>query len=159
LFLWDLALKINLTGMFLVTREVGKEMQKNPKGGSIVNISSTYGVVSPDHRIYQTTQNIDQEQSLNTPIGYAVCKSAVLNFTRYLASYWANFKIRVNTLTPGGVYENQDPQFVKNYCNRVPLGRMAQKSEYQGAIIFLLSDASSYMTGSNLVIDGGWTCW
>ncbi|MFW9905684.1 MAG: SDR family oxidoreductase [Candidatus Thorarchaeota archaeon] len=157
--LWQLALDTNLTGMFLATREIGKKMKKNSDGGSIVNIASTYGVVSPDHRIYQDTKSQYGEQSINTPIGYATTKSAVLNFTRYLATYWAKYKIRVNTLTPGGVFAGHDKTFVDNYSSRVPLGRMAEEHEYQGAMIFLLSDASSYMTGANLIVDGGWTCW
>lgn len=157
--LWKLAVNTNLTGMFLVTREIGKEMKKNSEGGSIVNIASTYGVVSPDQRIYQGIKSQYGDQPFNTPIGYATTKSAVLNFTRYLATYWAKDKIRVNTLTPGGVFDGHDETFVRNYSYRVPMGRMAGKNEYQGAIIFLLSPASSYMTGSNLVVDGGWTCW
>lgn len=157
--LWKLALNTNLTGMFIVTREIGKEMKKNSDGGSIVNVASTYGIVSPDHRIYQGIKSQYGEQPFNTPIGYATTKSAVLNFTRYLATYWAKENIRVNTLTPGGVFDGHDETFVNNYSYRVPMGRMAEKHEYQGAMIFLLSEASSYMTGTNLVVDGGWTCW
>ncbi|QLH10223.1 SDR family oxidoreductase [Nitrosarchaeum sp. AC2] len=148
---WDNAIKINLTGMFLCCQEVGKVMLKQKKG-VIINISSTYGLVAPDQRIYG-------KSGQNSAIFYAATKSAVLNFTRYLASYWHNKGIRVNTLTPGGVEKGQDPEFIKKYSKKTMLGRMAKKNEYVGAIIFLASDASSYMTGSNLIIDGGWTAW
>ncbi|MFX0014108.1 MAG: SDR family oxidoreductase [Promethearchaeota archaeon] len=157
--LWKLAIDTNISGMFIVTQKIGIEMKKNPDGGSIVNIASTYGLVSPDQRIYQGIKSQYGETAFNTPIGYATTKSAVLNFTRYLATYWAKNKIRVNTLTPGGVFDGHDETFVKNYSYRVPMGRMAERNEYQGAIIFLLSNASSYMTGANLIVDGGWTCW
>ncbi len=150
---WQKVVDVNLTGMFLCAKHVGKQFEKQGKKGVIVNISSTYGVVGPDQRIYP------KKMGYNTPLVYSATKSAVLNLTRYLAAYWHGTEIRVNTLTPGGVFNNQDPDFVKNYCYRTVLGRMARKDEYRGAILFLVSDASSYMTGSNLIIDGGWTCW
>ena len=157
--MWENALKVNLTGMFLCSQAVGKEMVKQNKG-VIVNISSTYGVVGPDQRIYEKTRSpYDKSVRFNTPVSYSVTKGAVLALTRYLATYWAGKNIRVNTLTPGGVYDNHDEEFVKSYVYRTPLGRMADKSDYRGAILFLVSDASSYMTGANLIIDGGWTTW
>lgn len=146
---WNAVLAVNLTGMLICCQVFGGAMAKN-KGGSIINISSTYGLVSPDQRIYN---------NFIKPVSYSVTKSGVLNLTRYLATYWGDKNVRVNTLSPGGVFNNQDSSFVEKYNNKVPLKRMARKDEYNGAILFLASDASSYMTGANLIIDGGWTAW
>lgn len=151
LSIWNKAVAVNLTGMFLCCQEIGRIME-NQKSGVIINISSTYGVVAPDQRIYG-------KSGQNAAIFYSATKSAVLNLTRYLASYWHGKGIRVNTLTPGGVEKDQDLDFIKKYSAKTMLGRMARKDEYVGAIIFLASDASSYMTGSNLIVDGGWTAW
>lgn len=148
---WEKVMSVNLTGMFLCSQVVGGHMAK--QGGVIINVSSIYGVVSPDQRIYT------KKSGINTPAVYSASKSAVLNFSRYLATYWADKKIRVNTITFGGVYNGQNGEFVKNYSQRVPLGRMAKKDEFKGAILFLASEASSYVTGANIIIDGGWTCW
>ena len=149
--LWDKAISVNLTGIFLSCQEVGKIMIKQ-KRGVIINIASVYGIVAADQRIYG-------KSGQNSAVYYAATKSAILNLTRYLASYWNRTGIRVNTLSPGGVENNQGSLFIKNYSYKTMLGRMAQKNEYVGAMIFLASDASSYMTGSNLVVDGGWTAW
>ncbi len=149
---WDKVMEVNLKSIFLTCQIVGKEMVKN-KSGSIINISSHYGLISPDQRIYNYRENF------NKPIAYSASKSGIFNLTRYLSTYWGPKNIRVNTLTLGGVHDNQDKQFIENYSNKVPLGRLAKKSEYNGVIHFLISEASSYITGSNIVSDGGWTAW
>jgi NAD(P)-dependent dehydrogenase (short-subunit alcohol dehydrogenase family) len=148
---WNDVIDVNLTGVFLCCQEVGKIMKKQ-NSGVIVNISSIYGMVGADQRIYGKSK-------YNSTVIYGVTKGAILNFTKYLASYWNNTGIRVNTLSLGGVENNHPSDFIKNYSYRTMMGRMAKKNEYVGALIFLLSDASSYMTGSNLVVDGGWTAW
>jgi NAD(P)-dependent dehydrogenase (short-subunit alcohol dehydrogenase family) len=148
---WNKAVSVNLTGIFLTCQEVGKIMVKQKKG-NIINISSTYGIVAPDQRIYGVSGQ-------NAAAFYSATKGAVINLTKYLASYWNRTGIRVNCLSPGGVENSQELNFIKNYSEKTILGRMARKDEYVGAIIFLSSDASSYMTGSNLIVDGGWTAW
>jgi NAD(P)-dependent dehydrogenase (short-subunit alcohol dehydrogenase family) len=134
-------------------------LRQDPPGGVMVNISSTYGVVAPDQRLYDGVKSPYAETGFNTPVSYAVTKTAVLGLTRYLATYWGRKNIRVNALTPHGVFDNHDESFVKNFVYRSPLGRMARNDEYRGALLFLVSDASSYMTGANLIVDGGWTAW
>jgi NAD(P)-dependent dehydrogenase (short-subunit alcohol dehydrogenase family) len=146
-------MEVNLKGTFLCCRIIGGHMAANA-GGSIINISSIYGILSPDQRIYEY-----KERPFFKPLTYSASKSAILNMTRYLATYWAKKNVRVNTLTLAGVLNNQDKVFLENYTSKVPLGRMANEDEYNGAVLFLASDASSYMTGSNLVIDGGYSSW
>ncbi len=149
----------NLTGTFLMTQAVGARMVKAGKPGSIINIGSIYGIVSPIQDIYAYKAEKTGIPFIK-PVAYSAAKSGIYNLTRYCATYWGKKGIRVNTFTPSGVWrETQDPEFQKNYCNRMPIGRMAQADEYNGAIIFLASDASKYMTGSNLIMDGGWTAW
>src|SRR5712692_5566999 len=157
---WDQALDTNLTGMLLCAQAAGRQMlQQDPPGGVMVNISSTYGVVAPDQRLYEGVKSPYADAAFNTPVSYAVTKTAVLGLTRYLATYWGRKNIRVNALTPHGVFDNHDESFVHNFVYRSPLGRMARNDEYRGALLFLVSDASSYMTGANLIVDGGWTAW
>ncbi|PWC18997.1 SDR family oxidoreductase [Brenneria corticis] len=151
--------EVNLVGTFLMTQQVGARMKKAGKGGSIINIGSIYGIVSPVQDIYAYKKE-DTGIPFIKPVAYSAAKSGIYNFTRYCATYWGRDGIRVNTLTISGVHrDDQDPRFQKNYTARIPIGRMAQASEYNGAIVFLLSDASIYMTGSNVVMDGGWTAW
>lgn len=151
--------EVNLVGTFLMTQQVGKRMRQAGKGGSIVNVGSIYGVVSPVQDIYSFKKE-DTGIPFIKPVAYSAAKSGLYNFTRYCATYWGRDGIRVNTLTLSGVERSdQDPRFQKNYTNRIPIGRMARPHEYNGAVVFLLSDASVYMTGSNVVVDGGWTAW
>jgi NAD(P)-dependent dehydrogenase (short-subunit alcohol dehydrogenase family) len=151
---WDEVLKVNLKGVFLICKYIGGLMSKS-KGGSIINISSIYGVVSPDQSIYNYRR--ERGETFYKPIAYSASKSGLLNMTRYLSVYWAKKNIRVNTLVISGVFNNQEKEFINAYNNRIPIGRMANKDEYNGALIFLASNASKYMTGSTLTIDGGWT--
>lgn len=152
---WKQALDVNLTGMFLCCQAAVKPMLAQGKKGSIINICSTYGLVAPDQRLYQR----EGKQVAFKPVYYSVTKAGVLGLTRYLAAYYAGTAIRVNALTPGGIYNDHDEAFLKAYSARTVMGRMAQKHEMNGALLFLASDASSYMTGSNVVVDGGWTVW
>jgi NAD(P)-dependent dehydrogenase (short-subunit alcohol dehydrogenase family) len=152
---WNAALNANLTGLFLVTQACVKPMLAQGKRGSIINICSTYGLNGPDQRIYIK----DGKRLAFKPVYYTVTKAGVMGFTKYLAAYYAETEIRVNALTPGGVFNNHDETFVKNYSAKTILGRMAHKDEMNGALLFLASDASSYMTGNNVVVDGGWTAW
>jgi len=153
---WDKVMDVNVKGVIQCCQVIGGAMA-NAGRGSIINISSIYGLVSPDQRIYEYRRQ--RGETFFKPVAYSVSKSALLNLTRYLATYWADKNVRVNTLTFAGVFNHQDTEFLNHYTPKVPLGRMARSDEYNGAIVFLLSDASSYMTGSNVVLDGGWTAW
>ena len=152
---WNAALNVNLTGMFLMTQACVKPMIAQGKKGSIINICSTYGLNGPDQRIYIK----DGERVAFKPAYYTVTKAGVMGFTKYLAAYYAGTEIRVNALTPGGIFNDHEEYFEKNYSAKTILGRMAKKDEMNGALLFLASDASSYMTGNNVVVDGGWTAW
>ncbi len=153
---WREVMAVNIDGLFLVAQNVGNQM-KTQGGGSIIQVSSIYGVVAPDQRIYEGSEY--NGRAINTPAVYSVSKAAVIGLTSYLATYWADSKIRVNTLTPGGIASGQNNEFSKKYSNRVPLGRMGEATELTGALIYLASDASSYVTGQNIIVDGGLSAW
>lgn len=154
---WQKVIDVNLTGTFLCCQVIGGAMARAGKG-SIINISSVYGVVSPKQSMYEYRTK-ETGIPFVKPISYTTTKAGIIGMTKWLATYFANKGVRVNTLAPGGVFNDQDKTFVENYKQNVPMGRMAQKHEYNEAILFLASDASSYTTGSTLVVDGGWTAW
>jgi len=154
---WNQDIAVGLTGAFLCSQIIGAEMARR-SGGVILNICSDLAVVAPDQRLY-LKEGLPEEKQPVKPVSYSVVKTALIGLTRYLATYWADKNIRVNCISPGGVYNGQPEEFLRRIAFRIPMGRMAQVDEYKGAILFLLSDASSYMTGANLIIDGGRTCW
>jgi len=149
--LWQKAIDINLTGAFLFAREAGKIL-KQGNGGSLINVASIYGVVGPDHRLYD-------DQPFQSFPAYSASKAGIIGLTRWLSTWWAKDSIRVNTVSPGGVYNNHNERFAAAYGNRTPMGRMADRDEITGILIYLLSDSSRYCTGQNFVIDGGLTAW
>lgn len=155
--LWEASLRVNLTGSFLMARECCRRMQDQGDAGRgvVVNISSMYGLVGPDQRLYERGDGTE----FFKPVDYAVTKAGILGLTRAMAAMYRGTDIRVNALTPGGTFNGQDDDFVERYSARTILDRMAVPQDYRGAIVFLCSDASSYMTGANLVVDGGWTAW
>lgn len=157
--LWNMAIDVNLNSNFLITQIVGKHMRDNGTG-SIINIASDVGVISPDHRIYQSNDKYGYEGvEFNTPMSYSTSKAGIISMTKYLATYWSKHGIRVNSISPAGVYRGQDDKFVEQLENCIPLGRMAQPSELKGAVAFLASNASSFITGHNLMVDGGRSVW
>jgi len=148
---WNAIMNVNLTGTFLGCQVIGQQMLQQGKG-SIINMASLYGVVSPNHRIYPGT-------GITQPVAYSVSKHGVIGLTKYLATLWADKGVRVNALTPGGIYNNHQQLFLERFQQLNPIGRMSDKSELQGAIVYLASDASSHVVGHNLIVDGGWTVW
>ncbi|MBI5526052.1 MAG: SDR family oxidoreductase [Deltaproteobacteria bacterium] len=154
---WNLDLAVGLTGAFLCSRVFGAHMARERKG-VVLNIASDLGVIAPDQRIYRK-DGVPEEQQPVKPVTYSVVKHGLIGLTKYLATYWAGSGVRVNALSPGGVFNGQDEAFVKKLSNLIPMGRMANAGEYKAAVIFLVSDASSYMTGANVVMDGGRSVW
>jgi NAD(P)-dependent dehydrogenase (short-subunit alcohol dehydrogenase family) len=153
---FDAVLDVNVKGTFLCCQAVGGTMARAGRG-SIVNVSSTYGLLSPVQDLYAFRR--ERGETFYKPVAYSVSKSAIFNLTRYLATYWAKQGVRVNTLTLAGVWDDQPQEFLAAYAERVPMGRMLDAEEALGAVVFLASDASSYVTGANLVVDGGWSAW
>jgi NAD(P)-dependent dehydrogenase (short-subunit alcohol dehydrogenase family) len=153
---WDADIRVGLTGAFLCSRVFGAEMAKQ-KSGVIVNVASDLAVIAPDQRLYRV-EGLSEDQQPVKPVTYSVVKTALLGLTRYLATYWSSSNVRVNAISPGGIFNGQPEVFLNRLKELIPMARMANRDEYQGAILFLCSDASSYMTGSNLVIDGGRSC-
>lgn len=154
---WHADVDVGLTAAFLCSRVFGAEMARSG-GGVILNIASDLALIAPDQRLYRRDGIAEEEQPVK-PVSYSVVKSGLIGLTRYLATYWADQGVRANALSPGGVREVQDDEFVDRLSRLIPLGRMATPDEYKGAVVFLVSDASAYMTGANLVVDGGRTAW
>ena len=155
---WNYQLNVGLTGAFLCSQIFGDQMAKDEKGGVILNIASDLSVIAPDQRIYRKADLSADAQPVK-PVTYSVIKAGLVGLTKYLATYWADKGVRSNALSPGGVLNKQDLAFVQSISNLIPLGRMAEQTEYRSAVQFLCSDASSYMTGQNIVIDGGRSIW
>ena len=154
---WRAVMSVNIDGMFLMAQAVGRHMQKRGLGGAMIQTASIYGLVGPDSRIYEGSDYLGGP--INTPAVYAASKAAVVGLTKWLATYWAKDGIRVNCLVPGGVSSGQNGTFSQRYSEKVPMGRMAQADEIVPALLYLASDASSYVTGQVLAVDGGWTAW
>lgn len=153
--LFKKVLDVNVTGMFLMSQIIGSVMSAQGKG-SIINIGSTYGVVAPDQRLYMDASG---RQTMYKGPAYPASKGAVIMLTKFIATYWGSSGVRANVLSPGGILNGQSPDFKDKYSYRTPLGRMAMPHDYEGALVYLASDASMYMTGQNLIVDGGWTAW
>lgn len=155
---WDLEIKVGLTGALNCIQIFGNSMVTRRKGGVILNVASDLSVIAPNQNIYKN-KKLDEKNQAVKPVTYSVIKTGLVGLTRYVATYWANKNVRCNSISPGGVFNNHDQEFVNQVSKLIPLGRMANKEEYRSAIQFLCSEASSYMTGHNLVIDGGRSIW
>jgi NAD(P)-dependent dehydrogenase (short-subunit alcohol dehydrogenase family) len=158
LSVWNDDIAVGLTGSFLCAKHYGFEISKNPNGGSIVNISSDLGLMAPDQRLYAKDGVDDNRQNVK-PVTYSVVKTGLIGLTRYLATYWANKNVRCNAMCPGGVENGQPEEFLKEVNARIPMGRMANSNEYQSTLLWMLSDASSYLNGAIVPVDGGRTAW
>ncbi|MFN2453675.1 MAG: SDR family oxidoreductase [Pyrinomonadaceae bacterium] len=154
---WASDIAVGLTGAFLCSQIIGSEMARR-RQGVVLNVASDLAVIAPDQRIYRQPDLPDERQPVK-PVSYSVVKTGLIGLTRYLATYWAEANVRVNAISPGGVQNRQAQEFTQKLTNLIPMGRMAHQDEYQGAVLFLCSDASSYMTGQNLIVDGGRSCW
>ncbi len=155
--IWNADILVGLTGAFMCTQVFGTLMEEQ-QSGVILNISSDLGIIAPDQRIYRK-DNLEEKEQMIKPVTYSVIKHGLIGLTKYLATYWADKGIRVNAVCPGGVYNGQDRQFLEKLTNLIPMGRMADKDEYKATVLYLISEASSYMTGSTVIVDGGRTCW
>lgn len=155
--IWNKDIAVGLTGAFLCAQVFGKQMEKQKKG-VILNISSDLGIIAPDQRIYRR-EGLAEEQQTIKPVTYSVIKHGLIGLTKYLATYWGDKGVRCNAICPAGIENGQDKEFIEKITNLVPMGRMASKDEYQGTVLYMISDASAYMTGSTVVVDGGRTCW
>ena len=155
---WNQDIAVGLTGAFLCSKHYGNMISKNKDGGSIVNISSDLGLIAPDQRLYRREGLLDESQYVK-PVSYSIVKTGLIGLTRYLASYWTDKKVRCNAICPGGVEQGQDELFLEEVSKRIPMNRLAQVDEYQGTMIWMLSDASSYLNGSIISVDGGRTAW
>lgn len=154
---WRRIMSVNIDAMFLMAQAAGPYMARQKTGGSIIQTASIHGILGPDHRIYEGSSFLGRQ--ISTPAVYSASKAAVIGLTRYLATYWAGKGIRVNAVTPGGIASGQNDTFQQKYAARTPLGRMARPDEVVGAFIYLASDASSYVTGQNIIVDGGLSAW
>jgi NAD(P)-dependent dehydrogenase (short-subunit alcohol dehydrogenase family) len=155
---WNNDISIGLTGAFLCSKHYGLEISKNPNGGTIINISSDLGLISPDQRLYAEKGVLDELQPVK-PITYSVIKTGLIGLTRYLSTYWISKNVRCNALCPGGVENGQSQDFLNNVSSRIPMNRLAKPDEYQGTLIWMLSDASRYLNGAVIAVDGGRTAW
>ena len=154
---WMQDIQVGLTGAFLCAQVVGSRMAAQGHG-AIINVASDLGIIAPDQRLYEKP-GLPKDRQPVKPVSYSIVKHGLIGLTKYLATYWADRQVRVNALAPGGVRTNQPDEFIEKVASRIPMGRMAWQDEYKGAIVFLASDASSYMTGTTLIVDGGRTCW
>jgi NAD(P)-dependent dehydrogenase (short-subunit alcohol dehydrogenase family) len=156
--IWNQDINVGLTGAFLCAKHYGNQIANNPEGGTIVNISSDLGLMAPDQRLYKKDGLPDELQPVK-PVTYSVVKSGMIGLTRYLATYWADKNVRSNAICPGGVENGQPEEFIKDVSSRIPMDRLAQADEYQGVLLWMLSDASSYLNGAIVPVDGGRTAW